>query len=442
MQKFVMIFIVLLLGIVFVPTFGQEDELDKGETIYFTTGDYDCKRDWDAIIRLKDFGDGGILQEDGVIPIRRITDENGVYLNFIHSIYVDENRDEMFVASIFTGIDYLSQKDTDCTGFADYAALEAGSVGVLSNISTADGPQVLARHIYGDKTGLRQPHGIWVDEKTERLYIANTYLDNILVYENAFSVSGNVAPDHVITSPAMRYPAYIYVDSETDRMFVANYSAINQGSEFVPDDGSRASVLIFDNASTLDGEVLPTARIVDDGEGHDETGLTNGFIHITHNVWYDAATNLIFVVHHTEEILIYDIATMTTACSDVYNCELQPKTILTIGKENRLTSLHSVYGVMYDSELDRLYVTVGFTDFTGVIDFATGEITPKDITVDGFPPNGIYIFDGVSELEGDVNLDPTLFLGWESGVTPHLVPETGTEERYFPPQPIWVSRPQ
>lgn len=421
-------------------TFAQGQPNQTFDRIYLGTGEYDCKRDWDSIIRFDAATtEGGILQEDGLIPVKHITDADGNHLNFIHNMYVVEERDEMYISSLFTGIDYKAQSGYDCTAFSDFTALEAGSVGIIANVSTATGPQTLARHLYGDKTGLKQPHGIWIDESRDILYIANTYASNILVYENASQVDGNLAPDRVISSPALRYSTYIMVDEATDRLFATNFSAINQGRTPLPDDGSRASVLVFEQASTLDGVVTPSIRLIDDGVSPDRTGLTNGAIHITHNVWYDAPSNLAFVAHHTDEVLIYDLGSVAEQCDDPYHCELAPQALLQIGTGATLTAFPSVYSVVYDYALDRLYTTVGFTDFTGYLDLQTFEVAPGDYIMPGFPQNGIYVFDGVRDLEGSLAPEPIAIIGWQSAIDAHFDPAIGVEDRYFPPQPIWVS---
>jgi hypothetical protein len=81
------------------------------------------------------------------------------------------------------------------------------------------------------------------------LYVSNQNTNSILRFNNAGTSNGNVAPAGVISGAAtqLNSPRHIFVDEATDRLFVAN-----QGT---------ASVLIFDAASTKSGNVAPTRSI-------------------------------------------------------------------------------------------------------------------------------------------------------------------------------------
>lgn len=402
---------------------------NSAERLYFATGEYDCLRDWDAIIRLDDLGGGAAegettFTEDALLPVKQLTDSAGLALNFVHNIYVHEARNEMYVASLFTGVEPdVTLCDTRVM------TLETGSVAVLANINAANGPQRLARHLYGAKTGLAQPHGVWIDQRRELLYIANTHAGNILVYENAYGVDGDLAPGRIITSPFMKAPTHLYIDEATDRMFVANFGGeirLDPGVSY-PDDGTLPSVLIFEGASTLSGAAIPAVRIVDnDGSAPDPTRLREGIAHITHNVWFDSLHNLLFVAHHTNEVLVYDLSRVGTApptgCLNPQRCALRPKAIIEVGADTS-TQYYSAYGIFMFPELDRLYVTVGRTDLTP--NSPTGYIIRE-----GVPPNVILVYDGVSAFASAAPqpFAPTRRIHWSTG-----------HDQYYPPQPLWVT---
>jgi hypothetical protein len=427
MRVFAPVLSVALLASSSGPSAAAQAAQQPGEQIYIATGEYDCKRDWDAVIRLDD-ARAGLQPAAATVPVKRLTDDNEVTMNFVHNIFVHPERDELYAAAIFTGLDYPAATGSDCSIYTDFPAIQAGSVGVIEHISSADGPQRLARHLFGDQTGLQQPHGVFVDKSREMLYVANGYGGNILVWHDAYRVDGNTPPDRVISSPLLRYAAHVFVDPATDVLFVGNFAGLRQPPGPTPDDGTRSAVLIFDNASQLDGSVLPTARIVDDGAPPDETRLTQGSVHITHTVWYDPPSKLLFVVHHTNEVPIYDVSDMGQKCApDFLHCELAPKAVISVGSNNTDEEFSSVYGVFYEPRADRLYLSVGYT------------VHEEEYVVGGYPENGIYVYDGVSRFRGGPTaFAPSRVIGWDGAVNPHLDPVIGIPDVYLPAQPIWV----
>lgn len=161
-----------------------ENQLDQITTLstayrlFLGTGEYSPSSNWDAVLRFNDIDSltSGVQSvPDGTTPIKQLTDTNGVALNFGHSLFYDRNRDEMYVASLFT----TTGSATSCT--QDQVTSQCGSIGVYTNASSANGAQTLARHIFGSATTIIQPHGIWVDTTRDILYAANTFGGNILV---------------------------------------------------------------------------------------------------------------------------------------------------------------------------------------------------------------------------------------------------------------------
>jgi 6-phosphogluconolactonase (cycloisomerase 2 family) len=82
-----------------------------------------------------------------------------------------------------------------------------------------------------------------------RLYVSNDANNSIVRFDNAFTANGNVTPGGIISgaSTQLSNPQYIFLDASADRLFVANANASN--------------ILIFDNASTLNGNIAPTRAI-------------------------------------------------------------------------------------------------------------------------------------------------------------------------------------
>lgn len=81
------------------------------------------------------------------------------------------------------------------------------------------------------------------------LYVANTQSNAILRFDNATTLEGDVAPTATIQGALTRLsaPAYLFLDVSNDRLYVAN--------------AGQSSILVFDNVSTLDGNIAPTRFI-------------------------------------------------------------------------------------------------------------------------------------------------------------------------------------
>ncbi|WP_293247548.1 hypothetical protein [Nannocystis sp.] len=191
------------------------------------------------------------------------SDAQGVHLNFVHTIFVREDRDELYAGALFT-----TTEGEPCP-----MASLCGSVAVFAGASQLDGPQVATRSLFGPTTTLRLPHGVWVDETRDILYVANTFAGSILVWDKASEVDGDIKPDRTITWQDMGAPVYIYVDAATDRAFVAAMPMIG---------GKQPQVLIYENISTRNGPSLPNLLVAGPNTRLDIGNPT------THNTWFIA----------------------------------------------------------------------------------------------------------------------------------------------------------
>ncbi|MGZ7060679.1 MAG: hypothetical protein ACXVJU_15445, partial [Candidatus Angelobacter sp.] len=81
------------------------------------------------------------------------------------------------------------------------------------------------------------------------LYVTSGSQNSIVRFGNAFAANGNVPPGGTIsgTATTLTTPVYLALDSAADRLFVANRTS--------------ASILIFDQASSKNGNVAPTRAI-------------------------------------------------------------------------------------------------------------------------------------------------------------------------------------
>lgn len=387
----------------------EDEETDEPATqtlerLYVGTGEYSARQDWHAVLRFDDSASINSVETntavtpDTTVNVQSSGDSSGVLLNFAHTLFLDEERDELYLGALFTTSD-----NHDCSGTSEVC----GSISVMSNASTVSGEsQTVSRHLFGSETEINQPHGIWVDTSRDILYAANTFSLNILVWDNASTVDGNTAPDRMITYSEMGAPVYVYVDSEADRLFVAG---MNGGT------GAEPSVMIFNNASTLDGEQTPSIRIR--GEG---TRLQEGNNQTTHNAWYDSGTQLLFVGHHINEILIYDLADVNFSPSSTpTDLDLTPR-VVKVNEEADDSDQYqwSVYGLFYLPSQDRLYVAASYQ--------ANGNAQSSGPPQAGSPEQAIKIYDNISDSSMSGLVIPTREIWWDNG------------DQYYPAQPLWV----
>lgn len=213
-------------------------------------------------------------------------------------------------------------------------------------ISSATG--VLTTFTPFDIDGYQFASGVAYDEIRDILYV--TVIGALLAYEDASTAAAGSTPDRVVTGA--NYTAVlpssdvrIRLDASADRLFLSS-----------PD----GDIAVFDQASTLDGNVGPTRTIaIDQPDLYYLWGLA-----------YDAGRDELYVGDQRSGTAIYVIEDASTASGSV-----APARTLG-GPTNPLASPSQI---SYDALNDRLAVV---------------------LTVVGFA-----IFDDVSTLDGDVAPD-------------------------------------
>jgi DNA-binding beta-propeller fold protein YncE len=128
--------------------------------------------------------------------------------------------------------------------------------GLESIVNVRDINGTPLRDIFGLKTGLSLPTGIFVDTENNKLFVANSGNDTITVYRSDAS-EGNVEPVRTINT-ALSFPQGIFVDSKNDEIFVTNLGD--------PSLGEKGKITVFRRGAGKDEGPL---RII---EGPD-TGL-------------------------------------------------------------------------------------------------------------------------------------------------------------------------
>lgn len=372
------------------------------ERIYLGTGEYSPSSTWDAFLRFDSTenynSEPGAIQytPEGTVPFKLCTIAGSTQLNFGHGFYLQESEDRMFVATIFTNQDNYQTSNSDTA---------VGAIAIFDNVSTLNGGVVPTRYIFGANTQLKQPHGCWLDETRDLLYVANTFGENILVFNNASTINGDVAPDRIISNDSLGCPVYIFLDSIVDRMFVCAMPAMGG-----PPTSLKSQVAIYNDASTLNGSVEPPIRLTGDN-----TRLTLGN-QTVHNTWFNPAKQLLAVGHHTNELLFFNLNTIEWNPSSPTKYDLTPRIIRvddpTLGFDSSDVNL---YGFYWDLPTDRMFCSVGVDN-------------PGGGPTNSCPPEAVKIFSNVSDstLSGIVLPDRVIY--WSNCST------------YYPPQPIWLQK--
>lgn len=98
-------------------------------------------------------------------------------------------------------------------------------------------------------TPIPTPTPVPTPTPTGKLYVTSGSQNSIVRFDNAFTATGNVAPAANVSGVAtgLSLPVYLALDSTADRLFVASRS--------------NASIVIFDQASTKTGNVAPNRVI-------------------------------------------------------------------------------------------------------------------------------------------------------------------------------------
>lgn len=135
------------------------------------------------------------------------------------------------------------------TGKLYVSGCSTNSILSYDNANSVSGSATVSRTIIGAATTLSTQGGIFVDVANDRLYVANASANSILVFNNASTRNGNTAPDRTIAGAAttLNGPADVFLDVTNDRLYVANYTA--------------DSILVFNNASTANGDIAPDRTV-------------------------------------------------------------------------------------------------------------------------------------------------------------------------------------
>ncbi len=122
---------------------------------------------------------------------------------------------------------------------------------VFTAASIANGSVSPAR-VISTTTGLSS-QSLWLDPGSNQLYVSAG--NGIAVYNDASTTNGNVSPARVIISTITADsgpPVSLWLDSTSDQLYEACNSVSHKGKPYI---------LVFDNASTINGYVTPSRTI-------------------------------------------------------------------------------------------------------------------------------------------------------------------------------------
>jgi DNA-binding beta-propeller fold protein YncE len=254
---------------------------------------------------------------------------------------------------------------------------------VFDNARTVSGDIAPDRTISNTVTPI-SPVGLFIDPISDRLYVTSG--NSVLVYDDASNLDGgNIAPDRQLSggSTTLIAPTGIFVDIVRNLLYVAN---------------GNNQILVFNNASTVDGGATAPVRTITISAS--SAGI---FVDVIADRLYVASGN---------SILIFDGASTANSAST------PDRTIS--GGTSRLNQPRDIF---VDTGTDRLYVTNAADDTVLVFDDAStanGSTAPDRIlNLPAFTdPWGIYVDvtpivigstasrDGYVLDDGSVDTDP------------------------------------
>ncbi len=335
--------------------------------MFLGTGEYDRYIPWDAI----DVFDRAELINGNKPPDRRLSGTTSTF-NFPHMLYYRESTDELYVTSLFTN---------EIQIFAGARTMSAGATPT--------------RVIGGASTLLDEPHGLWIDEQRDMIYVAcrlgeptaPTTRGQVLVWHSASTANGNIAPNRTIGGAAtnLDQPFNTFIDPARDYLYVANANGAS----------ANRGVVIFHSASTVTGSPVPNRQIAG------PTFSPFAGAHPTvHNVQVDLVRDHLYVASHDQDVFVFHNA--STATGD-------------IPADRTLTGFKHALGLYYVEADDVLYVSDADESGPG--------------PVPGAPPQAVRVFNAASTLTGSVASSASRVIYWD--------PEALTD---YPPQPIAIHR--
>ncbi len=136
----------------------------------------------------------------------------------------------------------------DSTSNQLYVGTTNNSILVFTEASTISGTIAPIRTITSTDI-YSYPILLWFENTSNQLYITSGY-GGIVTFTDATTVNGNVKAARIIRENQLFYTGAFWLDSTFDQLYVANQ-----------DSKGHVSIVVFDNASTINGSVTPSRMI-------------------------------------------------------------------------------------------------------------------------------------------------------------------------------------
>lgn len=230
-----------------------------------------------------------------------------------------------------------------------------------NNANSVSGTTPASRTVSGVLTTLNGPRGIAVDMARNQIYVANYTANSILVFNNARSVTGNVAPIRTITGGSLNGPTALFIDVVNNRLYVTN--------------NSDNSVLVYDSASSA---TTPARTLMG--------GMTT--LNAPTGVYVDITRNLLYVANGSNQILVFNNAAITSGT-------------INIAPLRSISISSSSAGVFVDVMADRLYVANTGANSIFIFDSASradGAATHRVISASLNGPRDVFVDTGTDRL--------------------------------------------
>lgn len=119
----------------------------------------------------------------------------------------------------------------------------------FEGISSLEGASATDQPLTGALTRLSNPTYLTVHPSSGQLIVADQGAAAVLFFSSPTDLEGNVPPERILTGAGTELlgPVQVFVDSSNDELYVL--------------DKANSQVLVFADASTIEGEVAPIRRI-------------------------------------------------------------------------------------------------------------------------------------------------------------------------------------
>ncbi len=228
-----------------------------------------------------------------------------------------------------------------------YVVSSANQIGVFNRPRVGDMTSLPDRLISGASTSFALPYAMWLDSASDRLFVSNFGSSQILIFNNAGTANGNIAPSRVISgaTTSLDGPVGLWLDSAKDQLYVVNWGG--------------SSVVVFSSASTTSGNIAPS-RII--------SGPTASLF-TPYSLWLDTTKDELYVSNaYGNKISVFSSASTTSG-------DIAPSRVIS----GPTATLNNPYGIWLDSASDSLYVANQLSRNVLVFNnasTATGDVAP------------------------------------------------------------------